>query len=351
MHLALHHHTLHLKQAFTIARSTRTQQRTTIVELSDSDGNKGYGEVADNEYYVQAHPETVDVTLRKLVGILAEADPDNPEALFAECLPHVDRNYFALSALDMAAHDLAARRAGEPLYVYWGLDWEDAKIPVSNYTLSIDGPQAVLAQARANPWPSYKVKLGGNHDIATIDLLRRELVDVQLCVDANAGWSDEEAFAKTVDLTRLGVLFVEQPKARGAFAKTQALRQRLQEEIGEAAPPLVADEDCQTEADVAACAEAYDAINIKLSKCGGPTPALRMVREARQRGLGVMFGCMIESSFAIGVLRHFSAAADFIDLDGHLLVRDDVGAGIEFLADGRPARPTGAGSGVHWRKE
>ncbi len=348
MHLALHHRTLHLKQAFTISRSTRTQQRTTIVELSDDDGHRGYGEVSDNEYYTQAHPDTVDVTLRKLVGVLAEADPDDPTALFAECLPHVDGNYFALSALDMAAHDLAARRAQEPLYVHWGFDWEDDKIPVSNYTLSIDGPQAVLAQALTNPWPSYKVKLGGAHDIATIDLLRRELPDTQLCVDANTGWTEEEAFAKTQHLAALGVAFIEQPKARGAFAKTEELRVLAKAELGDAAPPIIADEDCQTEADVAKCADAYDGINIKLSKCGGPTPALRMVSQARQLGLKVMFGCMIESSFAIGVLRHFAAESDFIDLDGHLLVRDDIGKGIEFLADGRPARPTAFGSGVSW---
>lgn len=349
MHLALHHHTLHLKQAFTISRSTRTVQRTTVVELSDDEGNQGYGEVADNEYYTQAHPETVDVCLRKVVGILAEADPDDPAALYATCESHVDGNYFALSALDMAAHDLAARRARQPLYVHWGFDWEDAKIPVSNYTLSIDGPQAVLAQALANPWPSYKVKLGGAHDIATVDLLRRELPDTQLCVDANTGWTDGEAFAKTQQLAALGVAFIEQPKARGAFAKTQELRVLAKAELGDAAPPIIADEDCQTEGDVAKCAGAYDAINIKLSKCGGPTPALRMVHEARQLGLGVMFGCMIESSFAIGALRHFACVSDFIDLDGHLLVKDDIGRGIEFLSDGRPARPQGIGSGVAWR--
>ena len=349
MHLALHHHTLHLKTAFTITRSTRTEQRTTVVELADDRGLRGYGEVADNPYYTQAHPKTVDVTLRRLVGVLAQADPDRPEDLYAAALPHVDGNTFALSALDMAAHDLAARRAGVPLHTYWGYPWNQARVPVSNYTLSIDGPQAVLGQARDNPWPSYKVKLGGGHDLATVDLLRRELPGARLCVDANAGWSEPEALRKAVALAELGVAFVEQPLARGAFAKTVALRAALREALGAGAPPLVADEDCQTEADVERCAGGgYDAINIKLCKCGGPTPARRMVAEAGQRGLGVMFGCMIESSFAIGVLRHFAPVAAYMDLDGHLLVRDDIGAGIAFESDGRPARPGAVGSGVHW---
>ena len=281
-----------------------------------------------------------------LTEVLAKASPDAPAELFAACEPLVRGNYFALSALDMAAHDLAARRAGEPLYAYWGYDWEDARIPVSNYTLSIGAPEAVLAQALANPWPSYKVKLGGGADVETVALLRRELPDVQLCVDANAAWDVGEAFAKTRQLAPLDVAFVEQPCARGAFAKTAELHARLRAELGEAAPPLVADEDCQTERDVGPCAEAYDVVNVKLSKCGGPTPAQRMVAEAEALGTGVMFGCMIESSFAIGVLRHFAAVADFIDLDGHLLVGDDIARGIAFSPDGRPARPTGYGSGV-----
>ncbi len=348
MRLSFHQHTLHLKTAFTIARSTRTQQRTTIVELSDADGNRGFGEVSDNEYYTQAHPDTVIQVLSALSQVLAEADPDDPAALFSAVESLVDGNYFALSALDMAAHDLAARRAGQPLYAYWGFAWQPEQVPVSNYTLSINEPQAVVAQALANPWPSYKIKLGGQHDLATIELLHERFPDTHLCVDANAGWSDAEALQKSLELAALGVRFIEQPQARGAFAKTQSLRLALSQQLGKAAPPLIADEDCQTEADVTRCADAFDAINIKLCKCGGPTPALRMVAEARNRGLGVMFGCMVESSFAIGILRHFAPVADFMDLDGHLLVRDDPGQGIFFDAQGRPLVPTGIGSGVAW---
>ena len=349
MRLTLHRRDLHLRTPFTIARNTTTARATTIVELRDGDGITGYGEVSDNPYYTQAHPDTVAEVLGSLEGVLAEADPDRPTDLHARCRPLVGDNSFALSALDMAAHDLAARRAELPLYAYWGFEWPagDAA-PVSNYTLSIDTPERVLAQARDNPWPSYKVKLGGTHDLATVELLRAELPPAtRLCVDANAGWSTvEEALAKAQALRRLGVAFLEQPMPRGGFAKTAALRSALRPGVR---MPLIADEDCQTPPDVAACAEAYDAVNVKLSKCGGPTAALEMVRDARARGLGVMFGCMVESSFAIGVLRHFSPVADFIDLDGHLLVSDDPGRGIAFAPDGRPERPAATGSGVAWR--
>ena len=346
MTLSLSSPTLRLRQAFTISRGSRTEQRTTIVALDDGEGRVGYGEVADNPYYTQARPETVAAVLRGLRAVLAHADPDDPAALFAACARLVDGNYFALSALDMAAHDLAARRATRPLYDYWGYDWDPDRVPVSNYTLSIGDPGAVLAQALANPWPGYKVKLGGGADLETVARLRAELPDVRLCVDANAAWDLREAFAKTVALARHGVAFVEQPCPRGAFAETRDLRARLRAELGEGAPPLVADEDCQTESDVAACAGVFDLVNVKLAKCGGPTPALRMVAGARARGLGVMFGCMVESSYAIGVLRHFAAVADFVDLDGHLLIGNDPATGIAFRADGRPARPVGVGSGV-----
>jgi len=350
MHISLHRHSLRLRTAFTIARNSTTVRKTTIVELHDGNGTTGYGEVSDNQYYTQAHPDEVSRRLAALQAVLAKADPDKPTQLHAQILGLNDwqgehANPFALSALDMAAHDLAARRTGKPLYEYWGYSWAQHSIPVSNYTLSIDSPEAVLAQAQANPWPSYKVKLGGQYDLETIELLRKALsADTRLCVDANAGWEFSEAVDKVARLGKLNVAFIEQPMARGAYTETARLRASL----SKGHPPLIADEDCQVEADVARCAEAYDAINIKLSKCGGPTAALRMVEQARSLGLGVMFGCMIESSFSIGVLRHFSPVADFIDLDGALLVANDPGAGVEFLSSGLPAKPVGIGSGVRW---
>ena len=350
MYLTLHRRELHLRTPFAIARNTTSVRATTIVELRDDDGLTGYGEVSDNPYYTEAHPDTVAAVLKGLGGVLAEAHPDRPRDLREACGSLVGDNPFALSALDMAAHDLAARRAELPLYAYWGFAWPEGDcVPVSNYTLSLAAPPEVLAQARANPWPSYKVKLGGAHDIATLELLRAELpAATRLCVDANAGWHDPaEALAKARRLRQLGVAFLEQPMPRGAFAQTAALREALREGV---AMPLVADEDCQTSADVERCAGAYDVINVKLSKCGGPTAALEMVRDARARGLGVMFGCMVESSFAMGVLRHFSPAADFLDLDGHLLVGDDPGRGVAFRDDGRPARPEATGSGAAWRR-
>ncbi len=348
MRLSLHRRTLHLRAPFTIARGTTTHRETTIVELSDG-ARAGFGEVSDNSYYPLAHPAAVAGYLGGLEPVLAQADPDDPQALHAEVSARDGlANPFALSALDVAAHDLAARRAEQPLYAYWGFAWDRGSVPVSNYTLSIDTPERVLAQAEANPWPSYKVKLGGEHDLTTLRRLRENLPAARLCVDANAGWTPGEAFAKTQQLAALEVTFVEQPLPVGG--DIGALRKRLAALDPPVLTPLVADEDCQTEGDVARCAAAgYEAVNIKLSKCGGPTAALRMVAEARQLGLGVMFGCMVESSFAIGALRHFAPVADFIDLDGAMLVRDDPATEVPFLEDGRPARPEGWGSGAAWQ--
>ena len=353
MQLTLHQRTLRLRNHFTIARNSRTEQQTTVVELNDGKGNVGYGEVSDNPYYTQASPTEVAKVLRDQQEVLAKADPDQPTLLYDQVLKRLadagEVNYFALSALDMAAHDLAAKRAKLQLYAYWGFDWKESNIPVSNYTLSIDTPTEVLAKAEQNPWPSYKVKLGGKDDLATIDLLRKSLPNARLCVDANAAWEVTEAIVATKHLQEREIAFIEQPCPRGAFAKTKAVQDALSAQQGIDFPPLVADEDCQTEGDVAKCADAFDIVNIKLSKCGGPTPALRMIKEAKARGLGVMFGCMIESSFAIGVLRHFSPVADFMDLDGALLLSNDLAKGIEFHTDGRPVRPSGLGSGVSWK--
>ncbi|MFK8055135.1 MAG: dipeptide epimerase [Saprospiraceae bacterium] len=352
MHLTLHQRTIRLRNHFTIARNTRTEQQTTVVELSDGEGNVGYGEVSDNPYYTQASPAEVAKLLNAQREVLAKADPDQPTLLYDQVLKRIsiegEVNYFALSALDMAAHDLAAKRAKKPLYAYWGFEWNEANIPVSNYTLSIDTPKEVLAKAEQNPWPSYKVKLGGKDDLATIDLLREKLPNARLCVDANAAWEVEEAKTSIKHLQERHIAFIEQPCPRGAFAKTKTVQDALRAQKGMVFPPLVADEDCQTEGDVAKCAEAFDIVNIKLSKCGGPTPALRMVKDAKALGLGVMFGCMIESSFAIGVLRHFSPVADFMDLDGALLLSNDLAKGVDFHADGRPVKPEGIGSGVGW---
>ena len=351
MQVTLHHHDLQLRAPFRIARSTTTVRRTLIVELSDGT-HSGYGEVSDNSYYPQADPRVVAELLEALRQVLAKADPDAPEQLHATCTSLLSGNSFAQCALDMAAHDLAARRANKPLWKFWGYDYTTAPIPVSNYTLSIGNPQAVLAQALANPWPSYKVKLGGGEDLTTVRLLRERLpASTRLHVDANAGWTLGEAFAKTRQLHALDVGFVEQPLPADAVADMRSLRDRLLAEDSQYAhhSPLIADEACQTEADVERCAGLYDGINIKLTKCGGPTVARRMALRASELGLDVMFGCMVESSFGIGVLQHFAPVSDYIDLDGALLVSNDPGQGVTFDDDGRPVEPTRPGSGIEWR--
>ncbi len=348
MQLKFHHRTLQLRSPFKIARSTTTQRFTLIVELCDEQGNSGFGEVSDNTYYPEAKPHEIERVLDRLKAVLAKADPDKPQALWTLCQPLLKDNRFALSALDMAAHDLAARRADMPLYSFWGIDWQANARPVSNYTLSIGSPDEVLAQAEANPWPSYKVKLGGQADLETLQLLRDELPGTLLAVDANAAWEILEARAMIEQLSEWEIAFVEQPLPQGSYTEMVQLRAALQ---GVPHPPLIADEDCKVEADIDRCAGAFDGVNIKLTKCGGPTPALRMVARARELGLKVMFGCMVESSFGIGILQHLSVLADYVDLDGHMLISNDPGRGIAFDDDGRVVISARAGSGVTWRTE
>lgn len=342
MELKFHHRTLELKSPFRLSRSVTTQRRTLIVELTDG-VISGFGEVSDNGYYPGAEPRLIEHQLLELNEQLHSASPDAPFALHAQLSLKLT-NPFALAALDMAAHDLAARRKGLPLYRYWGLEWQAEQIPVSNYTLSVGDPEQVLAQARANPWPSYKVKLGGGHDFAAIARLRAELPEVQLSCDANAGWSAEEALRTISDLRGFELKFVEQPLKEGEYRAVDSLRQNLRDR--NIYTLLVADEDCQTEADIDRCAGCYDVVNIKLVKSGGPSVALRMAARARVLGLGVMFGCMVESSFGIGLLRHLAPLADFLDLDGHLLIANDPGTGVGFEVSGKPSCPQATGSGI-----
>lgn len=354
MQLRLHHRDLQLRSAFRLSRNSTTLRHSLIVELK-LDGISGFGEVTDNAYYPMANIEVLKDAIQALEPVLAKADPDHPQvlhqALMASPLwPGQKLNPFALAALDMAAWDLASRRAGLPLYAFIGLDWQEELIPVSSYTLSVGEPEEVLAKARHFPWPQYKVKLGARQDLETLQLLRSELgPEVKLAVDANAGWSREEATEKIKAMQALDILFIEQALPARQWDDSRELRSSLKSLYPSVTPVLVADEDCQIEADVAACAEAYDVINIKLVKCGGITPALRMVKEAQALGLDLMFGCMVESSFGIGILRHLAPLAKYIDLDGHLLISNDPAAGIRFGADARPERPEGIGSGVSWR--
>lgn len=228
--------------------------------------------------------------------------------------------HFLVCALDMAGWDLFGQMKSTPLYSLWDTTWEN--VPVTDYTIGIDTPERMLEKMQAHPWPVYKIKLGTAEDIHIMETLRKHSNAV-FRVDANAGWTLEQARQLIPALASLGVEFVEQPLAKDNWDGMRVLYQ-------ESSLPLFADESCVTENDVAACAGHFHGINIKLTKCSGLTPARRMIRQARQLGLKVMMGSMNESSIGSAAIANFLPQLDYVDMDGPLLLAEDVAKGIQF---------------------
>jgi L-alanine-DL-glutamate epimerase-like enolase superfamily enzyme len=186
------------------------------------------------------------------------------------------------------------------------------------------GPiEEMVTKLRAFPWPVYKIKLGGEQDDLEIIRQLRKNTTSPFYVDANTGWELAQAIDLSFGLKDLGVLFIEQPLKADNWRDAAKLRDA-------SALPIFADESCQVEADVDRCAEAFDGINIKVVKCGGLAPARRMIQRARSLGLGVMAGCMTESSVGVSAIAQLLPELDYADLDGAMLLSKDPAEGVTF---------------------
>lgn len=335
MQLFFHHVDLRLKHTFTIAHDSRDVQPTLIVELRDEAGRRGFGEATATPYY--------GVTIDGMVAVLEaqrqriEAHPSSdPEQFWADMQPYLGRHPFAQCALDQAAWDLWGKQQGQSLYQLWGLD--PAQCPLTNYTIGLDTPARMVSKLLEWPWPLYKIKLGRpDTDIDTVRELRTQ-TDAVFRVDANCGWTAADTVAKSRALAELDVEFIEQPLPANDWEGARTV-------FAETALPIIADESCLAEADVERCAEVFHGINIKLTKCGGLTPARRMIARARQLGLRVMVGCMTESSVGISAIAQLLPLLDYADLDGALLIANDPATGVTF-ANGRVVYANANGTGA-----
>jgi L-alanine-DL-glutamate epimerase-like enolase superfamily enzyme len=225
---------------------------------------------------------------------------------------------------------------GAPVYRLWGLSTDTA--PLSNYTLGIDTPEKMVAKLREMPgWPVYKIKLGTPDDLAIVRELRRH-TDATFRVDANCGWTAGQTIEFAPLLKKLGVEFIEQPLPP---EDTEGARRAFEN----SALPLVADENCVTEADVDRCAGRFHGINIKLVKCGGLAAARRMIARARELGLQVMVGCMTESTVGISAIAQLLPLLDYVDMDGAVLLAKDIATGVH-VERGRCVYPDVNGTGV-----
>lgn len=338
MVLSVHPFTLPLANPFRIAHESRTDQPTLIVELRDPvAGISGYGEAPMTRYY-GLESERCTAELLALAPAFAPLETLTPEALHVLIDKHApELNPFLRCALDVATHDLWARKQGKRLGKLWQ---QPAKLTPTCYTIGLGTIDEMTAKLKAFPWPVYKIKLGGGDDDLAIIRALREKTAAPFYVDANTGWSAQQTIDYSHVLKDLGVAFIEQPLKpddwMGQF-----------EVFGHSVLPIIADESCQTEEDVDACAGLFHGVNIKVVKCGGLLPARRMIARARQLKLSVMVGCMTESSVGISAIAQLLPELDYADMDGAMLLADDPARGVTFDAEtGLVQYPEGYGTGV-----
>lgn len=322
MQLTLHPFELKFRYTFTISRKSKDVQPLLVVSL-EQDGLSGLGETADNAYYHMTVPRLMEA-INAHRDLIEQYTLTTPEAFWDTMYPLLKDNLFALCALDLAAHDLYAKMQGKKLYEVWGLDITHN--PMTDYTIGIDTVENMVKKLSAFPWPIYKIKLGTKEDIAIITELRRH-TDAVFRVDANCAWGVDETLRNAAAFANLGVEFIEQPMPAEDVEGMKAVYER-------SALPLIADESCIKESDVRACKGLFHGINIKLTKCGGITPARRMIAEARELGLKVMTGSMNESTVGTSAVAHLLPYLDYVDMDGPLLLAEDVADGVK-IVDGK----------------
>lgn len=312
---------------FGIARWTHSEFANLVVELRDG-GVVGRGEAAPNARYGEDRDE--DATI--LAGLAPEiADLEGAAGVEGLCDRLADTgagggpSWPALrAALSAAAWDLAGKQAGEPVWRLLGLERPSVR---TSYTIAIGAPEEMLAQARAAAsFGTLKVKLGFDGDLELARTLARRLPETTFRYDANEGWDRERAAAALAVLEGLGAELVEQPLPAADVDGQAWLRERTP-------VPLLADEAVLTLGDLEAASELYDGVVVKLSKAGGVAAAFALISACAGRGLQVLLGCMVESSLGIAAALQLAGLADYVDLDGALLLADDPFTGVEVAGD------------------
>jgi L-alanine-DL-glutamate epimerase-like enolase superfamily enzyme len=317
---------LSTRHPFHIARAVGPMVRRNVwVRLRHGDV-EGWGEAAVNPYYGETDA-TAQAVLPRYGAVLAAegVDPDHLEALEHAVLRAVGRNAAARAGISAALHDLAGKRLGVPVWRLLGLEPRAAR---SSFTIGLDRTEVMLERLEeARGYPILKVKVGTERDGEVLTALRRAAPDVMIRVDANTAWTGKQALARLPLLEEVGVELIEQPFAADDLDAFRLLRDRT-------SIPVVADESCMVAADVPRLRGLVDGVNIKLAKCGSMREALRIVHVARAHGMGVMLGCMMESTLGIAAAVQLAPLADWLDLDGAALMADDPFAGPGIEADG-----------------
>ena len=335
MKLILHEISVPLRHGFTTSHGTLEMKRNLLVELQDGEFS-GWGEASPSLAYPDITVESIRASLEAQRTRIETYPWHQPTVFWAMLDPWLRHNRFAQCALDQAAHDLWGKRLGKPVWELWGLKLD--RLPVSNYTIGIDTVERMVEKLiEFSDWPIFKIKLGTERDVEIVRELRSH-TKATFRVDANTGWSVEQTLKFAPQLKELGVEFIEQPLPATDW---DGMR-RLMEEC---ALPLIADESCQTEADIDRCVGHFHGVNVKLSKAGGLTTARRMLLRAKSLGLKTMAGCMIETTVGISAQAQLLPLLDVVDLDGSVLLAENVADGV-IVERGVATFPATAGTGV-----
>ncbi|MBR5177096.1 MAG: dipeptide epimerase [Bacteroidales bacterium] len=335
MKLSFEPYELQLRHTFTVASYSRNTTPDVQVKI-EYDGFTGYGEASMPPYLGQT-VESVSSFLRK-VDLERFKDPFQVDDILTYVDGLSEGDTAAKAAVDIALHDLVGKLLGQPWYRIWGLD--PAKAPDTTFTIGIDTPDVVREKTKecADKFNILKVKVGLDNDKEMIETIR-EITDLPIAVDANQGWKDKKQALEMIHwLAEHGVVMVEQPMPKEALDDNAW--------ITENSPlPVFADEAIQRLKDIPSIKGAYSGINIKLMKCTGMREAWKMANYARAEGMRVMIGCMTETSCAVSAAAQLSPVVDFADLDGNLLISNDLFEGM-IVEKGKITLPDRPGIGI-----
>jgi len=316
--LRIHIETWPITGQFTISRGAKTEAKVVVAELSDGD-TIGRGECVPYARYGES-VEGVAAALEAMTGALANGmtRADLQSAMPAGA---------ARNALDCAFWDFEAKCSGRPVHVLAGLPAPRAL--TTSYTISLGTPEAMASAAQAAAArPLLKIKLGGDGDAERIKAIRAAVPTAELIVDANEGWTPDNLMANLRACAAAGVTLIEQPLPADADEALAGIERPV---------PVCADESAHDRASLPALRSKYDAVNIKLDKTGGLTEALLMAADARELGLKIMSGCMVATSLSMAPAMLIAQAAQWVDLDGPLLLAKDREHGLRY--DGSLVQP------------
>ncbi len=321
MKLTFSPHTLYFKRPFKIAHGTRSSTPIVLTQL-EHEGIIGYGEASLPPYLSESHQTVLEFLNRATPIIKILQNPVDIEFVLNEIDKIAPNNIAAKASIDIALHDLVGKLKNEPCWKHFSCI--KGNTPFTTYTLGIDEPEIIKLKIKeGEEYKYFKVKLNGENDKQIINTIR-EVTDKPIAIDVNQGWRDKYIALEMINwLSDKNVLFIEQPLQKDNYEDSHWLFER-------SPLPIFADESIQRYSDIDYAKNCFHGINIKLMKCTGMFEAHKMIKRARELNLKLLIGCMSETSCAISAAAQLTPLVDYADLDGALLIKNNLFKGVDF---------------------